>query len=78
MLDYEEMAKSMVEARRLRARMFWLLARRAIRALRLWQRGLERSWQQEAARAQLRRLSDRMLRDIGLDRSQITDLFRRA
>jgi hypothetical protein len=65
-------------ARALRARALWLVARRAHRALRHWLRRQERAWQQDAAREQLRGLSDRMLRDIGLHRSQIDGLYRRA
>jgi uncharacterized protein YjiS (DUF1127 family) len=78
MLNYEEMSMNERRARSLRARMFWLLARRAVRALHLRVRELERSWQRDAAREQLRGLSDRMLRDIGLRRADIEGLFRRA
>jgi uncharacterized protein YjiS (DUF1127 family) len=39
-------------------------------------RSLLREWQAERARAELRRLSDRTLADIGLSRPQIESLYR--
>ena len=47
-------------------------------ALRFWGalRGLLREWQAERARAELRKLSDRTLADIGLSRPQIESLYR--
>jgi uncharacterized protein YjiS (DUF1127 family) len=74
MLTYEEIAR----ARRQRSRVVWLVARRALRALRRWLRGRERLWAQKAAREQLHALNDRMLRDVGLHRAQIDGLFRKA
>ena len=38
--------------------------------------GLLHEWQAERARAELRRLSDRTLADIGLSRPQIESLYR--
>jgi len=47
-------------------------------ALRCWDalRSLLREWHAERARAELRRLSDRTLADIGLTRPQIESLYR--
>jgi len=47
-------------------------------ARRLWaaMRSMLREWQAERSRAELRRLSDRTLADIGLTRPQIESLFR--
>ena len=41
----------------------------------LW-RAAHRAWNAERARTELRLLSDRTLRDIGLNRAQIDNLFR--
>jgi uncharacterized protein YjiS (DUF1127 family) len=78
MIGSGEITRIERQARDARARALWLAARRAHRALRRWLRRQERAWQQDAAREQLRGLSDRMLRDIGLHRSQIDGLYRRA
>ena len=47
-------------------------------ALRFWDalHSLLREWRAESARAELRRLSDRTLADIGLTRPQIESLYR--
>ena len=47
-------------------------------ALRFWDvlHSLLREWQAERARAELRKLSDRTLADIGLTRPQIESLYR--
>jgi len=78
MLGYEVRSQIELRARHMRARMLWWMARRLLRAVRRHRSRLEGSWQQDAAREQLRNLSDRMLRDVGLHRSEIDGLFRRA
>jgi uncharacterized protein YjiS (DUF1127 family) len=78
MLRTYEMAGRRHRARQMRSRMMGWMARRELRALRSWLRRRERLWAQDVARQQLTRLSDHMLRDIGLRRFEIDGMFRRA
>ncbi len=78
MQSYEEVNGYKQRAHRMQARVMGWMARRALRALRGWLHQRRRDWQQDVARQQLNRLSDHMLRDIGLRRFEIDGLFRRA
>ena len=78
MLASRNRAQMDLQVRRMRARVLWWFARRILRGLGRQLARLENAWQQDVAREQLRHLSDRMLRDVGLQRSEIDGLFRRA
>ena len=65
-------------ARALRSRVVARIARNLWRTAAGALRRVEQDWQQDVERSQMRRLSDRMLRDIGLRRADIDGLFRNA
>jgi hypothetical protein len=69
----EEWQRQRERAWRLRTRVLRLFARKAHAAFRAWRERRREAWRRSVASSELRYLSDRMLRDIGLQR---TDLHR--
>ena len=78
MLSEELRMRAERRARALRSRVMARIARNLWRAAVRARRRVEQGWQQDVERSQMRRLSDRMLRDIGLRRADIDGLFRNA
>lgn len=58
-------------ARRFRNRVLRVLVRKALAEFRRWREQRRETWRRAAASRELRHLSDRMLRDIGLQRSDL-------
>jgi uncharacterized protein YjiS (DUF1127 family) len=75
-MTFEEQQAVIEHARRERAALLIALARSAAGALWRPVLVLQRTWAASRTRDELRALSDRTLKDIGLDRGRIESLFR--
>jgi len=70
-LVFEDRQRQEQQARRFRSRVLRFLLRKALAQFRGWRQQRREAWRRSIASRELRYLSDRMLRDIGLQRTDL-------
>jgi uncharacterized protein YjiS (DUF1127 family) len=75
-MTFEEQEALVERARRARAEVIASVITSGARALWLHAVSVHRAWAASQTRNELRKLSDRTLKDIGISRAQIDSLFR--